>query len=112
MGAKQRASAWLTIGATYHVLEILVDPNGNDDLTFRIMSDNNETPIIERASQFELVTNSIPRCWSVSFLPDSLLYFAPLEWMERGFWERYFDRNELEQRVFERNYREIIAEDP
>jgi hypothetical protein len=111
-GTQKRVGNWLTIGATYHVLEILGDPKGKDDLKFRIMSDNNQTPTIERASQFELITNSIPRCWSVSFLPDSLLYFAPFEWIERGFWERYFDKNELEQRVFERNYREIVEEDP
>jgi hypothetical protein len=85
MGEKVRASTWLTIGATYHVLEILIDPNGKDYLKFRIRSDNNGTPIIERASAFELITNSIPSCWSVSFLPNSLLYLAPVEWMESGF---------------------------
>jgi hypothetical protein len=44
-------------------------------------------------------------------MPDSLLYIAPIEWIERGFWERYFDKNAREQEVFERNYRKIVAEE-
>ena len=112
MGEKARASAWTSIGTTYHVLEVLIDPSGKNHLGFRIQSDDKKTPIIARASQFELVTNAIPSCWTVSFLPDSLLYFAPVEWMESGFWERYFDKHEREQEIFERNYRKIVAEDP
>jgi len=112
LGTEEETSSWLSIGRIYHVLEILIDPYGKDVVKFRIWSEKGQTPILVHASGFELLTSLIPKCWVVSLEPKSLLYLAPSEWKEPGYWEQYFDKNERAQNTFERIYKEIVAEEP
>jgi hypothetical protein len=88
-GEPVRTSGWLTIGKEYLVLEVFVDEQTGS--SFRIVSDGAGTPILARPSEFEAVSNTIPKCWVATFGPNWLA-FSPSAF--RGdFWERYFDGN-------------------
>ncbi|MCC8961837.1 hypothetical protein H8A95_05760 [Bradyrhizobium sp. Pear76] len=95
-----RTSGWLTIGKEYLVLEVFVDEQAGS--RFRVISDDADTPILARSSEFEAVSDTIPKCWVVTFKAN-LLLFSPAAF--RGdFWERYFDgdaaaRNEFSEVV-------------
>jgi hypothetical protein len=99
-GEPVRNSAWLTIGKEYLVLEVVVDEQGGN--RFRVVSDDAGTPILARSSEFEAVSDTIPKCRVATFMPNSL-FFSPAAF--RGdFWERYFDgdaavRNEFSEVV-------------
>jgi hypothetical protein len=108
-GGPTERSSWLTIGKVYHVLEVHV---ASREINLRIMADNNRTPALRRWTEFEAVTARIPACWIVNFEPDSHLTLGPSAWMTDGFWVRYFDGEQEEQKIFEDVYRMIIAEEP
>ena len=99
-GEPVRTSSWLTIGKEYVVLEVFVDHQTGS--RFRVISDDAGTPILARSSEFEAVSDEIPKCWVATFGPNWLA-FRPSSF--RGdFWERYFDgdkgaRNEFNEVV-------------
>jgi hypothetical protein len=99
-GEPVRSSGWLTIGKEYLVLEVVADEQNGS--RFRVISDNAETPILARSSEFEAVSDTIPKCWVATFKANWLL-FSPSAF-RGGFWERYFDgdaaaRNEFNEVV-------------
>jgi hypothetical protein len=109
-GGQVEESAWLTIGKIYHVLEIVV--RDSDGVWFRIVTDDNGSPGLHRARQFERITGNIPSCWVVSYEPHSSLILSPETWLENLFWTRYFDGDQDAQKEFERVFQIIVAEDP
>ena len=99
-GEPVRTSGWLTIGKEYLVLEVFVDEQGGS--RFRIISDDADSAILALSSQFEAVSETIPKCWVVTFTANWLL-FSPAAF-QGDFWERYFDgdaaaRNDLNEVV-------------
>jgi hypothetical protein len=99
-GEPVSTSGWLTVGKEYLVLEVAVDKQGGSK--FRIISDDAGTPILAFASEFEAISDRIPKCWIATFGADWLL-FSPAAF-RGGFWERYFDgdaaaRNEFDEVV-------------
>jgi hypothetical protein len=80
-------SSWLTIGKDYLVLEVVAE---RSETKFRVISDDAGTPILARSSQFEIISEVIPKCWVETSGPGSLT-FSPAAFQETGFWERYFD---------------------
>jgi hypothetical protein len=80
-------SGWLTVGKEYLVLEVVVDQQSGSK--FRIISDDARTPILAFASEFEAVSDTIPKCWVATFGAD-WLHLSPAAF-QGGFWERYFD---------------------
>ena len=109
-GAQIERSTWLTVGAVYHVLEIVVSEVGT--IKFRLLGDDKWTPALHLSTQFELVSGLIPACWAVQFGLDGSLKLAPNMWMDRGFWERYFDGSTRERQIFEDTYKAILTEEP
>ncbi len=109
MGTPIATSAWLTTGVVYHVLEIVSDREGTK---FRILGDEKNTPAYQLASQFEIVTNSIPKCWVVTFADHNFLMCAPAAWRENGFWDRFFDRDPAAINLFNETFKQIVTEDP
>jgi hypothetical protein len=67
LGEPVRTSKWLTIGKEYLVLEVFVDEQTGS--RFRVISDDAGTPILARSSEFEAVSDAIPKCWVATFGP-------------------------------------------
>ena len=107
-GAPIESSSWLTTGNVYHVLEIYIERGSID---FRILGDEKFTPALHPAGQFELVSGKIPSCWETKFLSNSFV-LGPREWLEIGFWERFFDGEAEARKIFNGIYQAILAEDP
>jgi hypothetical protein len=98
-GEPVRTSSWLTLGKEYLVLEVYVDEQQRS--RFRVISDDAGTPILASSSEFEAVSDAIPKCWVATFGPDRLI-FSPPAFRAPGFWVRYFDgdgaaRNEFNE---------------
>jgi hypothetical protein len=99
-------SSWLTIGKEYLVLEVSVSET---ETRFRVISDNAGTPILAWPSEFEAVSDAIPKCWVAAFRPGYLT-FSPAAFRVEGFWERYFDGDVAARRQFDETVR-VIEED-
>jgi hypothetical protein len=102
------SSSWLTNGFVYHVLEVVHDREG---LKFRILGEERSTPALQRADQFEIVTDAIPACWVARFKANTYLQLSPREWSQENFWNRFFDGDQEARKVFEETYRAIVIED-
>jgi hypothetical protein len=108
-GEPIESSSWLINGSVYHVLEVLHDREG---VKFRILGEERTTPALHRADQFEMVTDTIPSCWVVSFKSNTYLELSAVEWLRENFWTRFFDRDQEARKIFEEIYRAIVMEDP
>jgi hypothetical protein len=89
LGANRTSDPWLTINREYLVLSILVTPKGPAKL--RILSDNNRTPILVDATMFSGRSQPLPSTWVATIREGGSLEIGPANWLELGFWERYFD---------------------
>ena len=102
-------SEWLTVGNTYHVLEMLILPGRETQV--RILDDTNSSGLWA-LSMFTQVTKSVPGNWTVHMLGDGAIEFAPARWCEPGFWESYFDGDPAAETVFAEELALIRASDP
>ncbi len=59
---------------------------------------------------FETVDRSVPSNWVVDVKEGGLLSMRPAAWLERGFWERYFDDDAAAIAAYERELAVILAE--
>jgi hypothetical protein len=82
-------SAWIKLASEYPVLSLLVTSDGKTML--QVMSEDRRTPAWFAASMFETVDTSIAPNWVVKLRDDGVLALGPQNWLERGFWESYFD---------------------
>ena len=74
----------LSPGRTYTVLQISQD-------NFRVIDDRAE-PILYPKALFDIVDNKIPNGWSFRDVGDGEYFVGPSDFMERGFYEDYFDK--------------------
>ncbi len=88
----------LTIGTTYEVLEITVDPQGQ--VLLRLLGDEGRTPALYDLKQFEIVSSKLPASWIVSMSAAGGLVFRPAAWAAPGFWESYFNGDDAAIRSF------------
>ena len=103
-------SPWLAVGKVYLVLEILV--REQKYVKFRLVSDDNNTPAFHDSSQFELVSDVVPKCWIATFEPSQDFYLLPSTFAQQGFWERYFDGDDEVRHAFEEVLNALEEEDP
>jgi hypothetical protein len=102
--------SWVTLGKTYHVLEIVQDQSR---WLLRLIGDNElNGPAVFRLEQFEIVTPNIPSSWIVTRDKDDSIKLRPERWNQPGFWERYYDKDPEAIRIFEEERRKIIENDP
>lgn len=80
--------SWLTDGKTYVVLEVGANPEGRN--WFRVECDDG-TPALFDSRGFVLVSNRVPTTWEVELRGGGSLTFGPPEFLQRGFWEDFFD---------------------
>ncbi len=101
-------SAWLTVGKQYIVLGIYVSFGAT--VQFRLLGDDDSTPALHDASQFQVISGFIPSEWKVRLIPRKLMLVEPEPWLTPGFWESYFDADPKAVEVFRESYRRIVAE--
>jgi hypothetical protein len=113
-GAPESASAWLTIGQTYHVMSILMDQQSG--LRYRIISSERDpgfaTMAYHSAKSFDVVSKKTPSNWNVRILDNAAIDISPEAWQRAGFLESFYDRDPDAYALFERERDIIRAEDP
>jgi hypothetical protein len=96
----QPKGQWVTVGREYLVLAI--NMRARVGLSFRIVSDDAGTPILASAELFDVVpAQPIPEHWVAEVGVGGELELGPRRWLERGFWERFFDGDADARRVFD-----------
>jgi hypothetical protein len=83
------ASGWIDLGQLCDVLEIYNSPR--QAMFLRIEADDDRTPGLFEASQFEVVDGTVPDGWGFDISPSEGFTLAPKQWLRPGFWEDYFD---------------------
>lgn len=109
-GQSQTYSYWLTVGAVYHVLEMLFGKDGRSQV--RLIGKEAQTPALFNLQQFEIVSPKLPANWIVVTYSEGSYTLAPEAWTEKNFWQMYFDREPEALRKFEEERKKIIAFDP
>jgi hypothetical protein len=84
------AGGWLTVHREYDVLGILALPGRS--IKFRVLADDGITPILADSALFAASATSLPRSWVCTVAQDGVVEMGPKEWLEPGFWERFFDQ--------------------
>ncbi|WP_132156336.1 hypothetical protein [Kribbella antiqua] len=59
---------------------------------------------------FETVDHSMPSNWGAKVSGEGFLSIGPQNWLEDGFWERYFDDDARAVNLFERELSTTLAE--
>lgn len=104
----QEESSWITIGKEYTVLAIEVRL---DKVSFLIASDSNEQPILQNASQFEVLTKRLPTNWQFEPGAIELLTIGPKSWSEPGFWDSCYEGEPAALEIYKREVRIILEEE-
>ncbi len=110
LGRPTLASAWLTVGTVYHVLSVVFDTHSLWWL--RLVSDETSDVGVFGLEQFEIVSARVPATWIVSWSSGGAFELSPAAWLAQGFWERYFEHDDVARDIFERERNMIIALDP
>lgn len=89
LGDDRESDPWLTLHHEYFVLSVLAA--GKGPAKFRILADDNRTPILVDATMFAADSEPLPPNWMAAIREGGILELAPRAWLEHGFWEKYFD---------------------
>jgi hypothetical protein len=108
-GNSQEKSAWLTVGKSYHVLEVVQDQGR---WLLRIVADESNGVALFQLEQFEIETSKIPPSWIIFWGKEGFFGLTPEPWSHAGFWEHYYDQNPGSLQIFEEEKRKIIEADP
>lgn len=103
------SSPWLTIGKKYIVLEILccID-NG---ISYRLISDDEDgSPGIFSANQFQIITFNKPTNWEIDISTNGTFIIGPKAWFRAGFWEDCYDGDIKALEIYKREARIILQE--
>tara|TARA_R110002096_G_scaffold29497_13_gene88830 strand:- start:30681 stop:31064 length:384 start_codon:yes stop_codon:yes gene_type:complete len=103
------SSVWLTIDKEYLVLSVHVD--GNGQVSFQLVGDDEFTPAFHRAEQFNIVSNLIPSIWCVDYAPGGAFDLVPRAWREKGFWEKFFDGESDARALFRSEVQAMLDEE-
>lgn len=100
--------SWIEDDKEYVVLSI---EEMSSKQYLRLLSEQNETPALFLASDFEVTSSEIPSVWSVSISEDgSCIELIPALWRVDGFWEGYFDGDVDAKIVFDKVVEDIMSE--
>lgn len=107
-------SPWLTLGRTYHVMGISVEPSRGR--RYQIISHDRDpgfaTMGYHAAECFEIVSDVIPSNWRVKIYKMSYIDISPEDWQVPGFLEAFYDADPSAYPIFERERNIIRQEDP
>ena len=88
-GRPPTKEGWLTVDSEYLVLAMTIVPA--DSVEFRVLADDGHTPILADSRLFSAVAQPLPVTWQCSVSPDGTVRIASPEFLEHGYWERFFD---------------------
>ena len=107
IGEQVADSPWIQIGREYVVLAISAYPGRSPLL--QILADDN-SPSWWDSEMFGTTSTRIPSVWVATVSDDGGVNFEPDRWRERGFWERYFDRDGDAEAIFQEELAKILSE--
>ncbi|WP_323004094.1 hypothetical protein [Denitromonas sp.] len=82
---------WLLHGKSYVVLS--VEQYSSDEIGFRVASEDSGQPVVFRASLFDVIDSTLPKCWKVLAVRSTAIDLGPEPFGQTGFWEKCFDRD-------------------
>ncbi|MGO3741124.1 hypothetical protein [Kerstersia sp.] len=107
-------SAWLTIGQTYHVMEIYI--SSSRACRYRIISNHKDPGFfsmgLHPAECFEITSDIIPSNWKMKIHKMSAIEISPARWQENNFLEDFYDADPAVYPIFEAERDIIMREDP
>jgi hypothetical protein len=100
----------LTIGKAYMVIELLSSiKNG---ISYRLIGDNEDgSPAVFPASEFEIISNYVPTNWTLTIKQNGLIVNGPKAWREPGFWEECYDHDPKALEIYKREAKIIYEEE-
>ena len=109
-GKMEKTSPWLTIGKTYMVLEVIFsDYDGT--LSYRLISDDAGSPVLNHADLFEVVSGYIPSTWVVNAKAGRYFSMLPERWAQTGVLEAYFDAEPWAIAIYKEEVAKMQAEE-
>ncbi|ODN43254.1 hypothetical protein [Piscirickettsia litoralis] len=97
----------LTIGKVYVVLEMYQSRRRGN--TYRLLSDDDKTPTLFDANQFETVEEKHASSWEVRESATRKVC-SPLAWNKPGFWEEFFDGEPSARAIYQKELEIILKE--
>ncbi len=82
---------WLSLHREYDILAILALPGRS--IKFRVLSDDGRTPMLADSDLFLAAGQPLPKSWVCSVTEDGVVELGPKDWLQPGFWERFFDHD-------------------
>lgn len=104
-GDPSSSGAGLTIGRSYHVLEIHLSPR---DTRTRVVDDAGQ-PTLWMLEGFELVDGSVPPTWHAKFDEDATISLGPKAWQADDFWWSYFNDDSEARATYERELSRMLG---
>lgn len=92
------ATGWLPMDMELSVLAVMSDSASGTK--YLLWSEQQNSPALFPANEFEIVDGSLPEAWRLSLDLNGYAYLAPFGWHASGFWERYYDGEPEAVRVF------------
>ena len=95
----QKSGSFFTKSKKYLVLEVLCV---QAKVKYRVVSDDNDTPVLKEATFFKVTDSRIPSNWVAIFNNEKdYFYLGPKSWDVLGFWEDYFNFVPEAVKIFE-----------
>ena len=102
------------VGREYHVLAI--HARGDSAVVDFMIVDDTGDQRLASSLMFSVVSDRIPSCWRVRLREEGGVTLAPEEWLEKGFWDKYyhddFEAGQRARETFRRMVEDMEAEDP
>ncbi len=78
----------LSIGQQYEVFTTC--KNLLENLTYAVIINNENNPLLVNLQSFNIISSQIPRCWKVT-VNSMYLSASPSDLLNADFWDDYFD---------------------
>jgi hypothetical protein len=101
---------WLKAEKQYLVLSVETTGTGASDNSYRIESEDINTPALFEADLFRLVDPRLPSCWIAVRQEGAPLQLMPASWAEGDYWKRFFDGEPAARREYMDATRKMVEE--
>jgi hypothetical protein len=109
IGQPKESSPWLTLGRTYHVLEVIQE---RGRWLLRIMSDEPNGVALFGLDCFDIISSAVPSAWTIRWGKQGFFELSPESWSVPGFWERYYEKEPKAVSTFDAERKRIVSADP
>jgi hypothetical protein len=105
----ENESPWLTVGKEYLILAIEVY---NNRVLYLLVGDNTDnSPSLQNALQFEIISEKIPKNWELISGNLCLFILGPKVWRNVGFWESCYNNDPAALEIYKREAKIIYEEE-